>query len=147
MKWIDAYEATRRWHGGRMPTEAESTQLDTRIPGVVFRPEDGTRGGAWRVTRSVLSRHGLDGEVRRKNGVTVSPDINVRRDGATWSLWDFRDYPRSPPSLVVAGLPSAEVGMRVGDAFAGSRILRTAHAVTSGVVRIVREVVREWRTE
>lgn len=134
MKWIDAYEATRKWHGGRMPTEAESTQLDTRIPGVVFRPEDGTRGGAWRVTRSQLIVQG--------SGTTLKDN-----KAATWSLWDFRDYPRSPPTLVVAGLPSAEVGMRVGDAFAGSRILRTAHAVTSGMVRIVREVAREWRTE
>ena len=133
MNWIDAHEATRRWHGGRMPTEAESTQLDTRIPGHVFRPDDGTRGGAWRVTRSQLIVQGA-GTALNGNGAV------------TWSLWDFRDYPRSPPSLVVAGLPSAEVGMRVGDAFAGSRILRTAHAVTSGMVRIVREVAREWRT-
>ena len=133
MKWIDAYEATRRWHGGRMPTEAESTQLDTRIPGHVFRPDDGTRGGAWRVTRSQLIVQGA-GTALNGNGAV------------TWSLWDFRDYQCSPPSLVVAGLPSAEVGMRVGDAFAGSRILRTAHAVTSGMVRIVREVAREWRT-
>ena len=142
MKWIDAHEATRRWHGGRMPTEAESTQLDTRIPGVVFRPEDGTRGGTWRVTRSKLP-------IKTTNpppwGNGFSSMINGN-DSATWSLWDFRDYPPSPPSLVVAGLPSAEVGMRVGDAFAGSRILRTAHAVTSGMVRIVREVAREWRT-